>query len=201
MSDLPRIGLLGGTFDPPHRGHLAVARAAIAHLKLDSVLFLPAAKNPLKRDRATASAEHRLAMVRLLIAGEKGLAVSDMELTRGGVSYTVDTLGELQMVQPADYWFLMGSDALAGFSEWRQPQRILRLCRIGVLPRPPLNLADVEARLPADLRDRFDVIPMPADDTSSTAVRDAIRTARLRPDLVTRDVWEYIRRHRLYGAA
>ncbi|MER3496090.1 MAG: nicotinate (nicotinamide) nucleotide adenylyltransferase [Chloroflexota bacterium] len=201
MSDLPRMGLLGGTFDPPHRGHLKIAHAAIEALQLDGVIFLPAARNPMKRDRATVSGEHRLEMVRLLIQDDPRLAVSDMELTRGGVSYTVDTIGELQMVQPAEYWFLMGSDMLANFPEWRNPQRILRLCRIGVVPRPPLTALDVEARVPLEFHERFDVLPMAPEETSSTEVRNAIRTGRLRPDAVPRPVLEYIKKHRLYPAA
>src|SRR4051794_25149699 len=102
-----KIGILGGTFDPPHTGHLSVARAALEQLELDEVLFLPASRNPLKSRKVVTPAKHRLGMVEALVRNEEKMAVSDMELTRGGISYTVDTLGELHMVQPAEYWFLM----------------------------------------------------------------------------------------------
>lgn len=195
-----RVGILGGSFDPPHRGHLRMALAAKEALGLDEVIFLPAARNPLKPARTTATGEQRLEMVRLLIAGEPTFSVSDMELTRGGVSYTVDTLGELLMVRPAEYWFLIGADALKGFADWRNPQRILKQCRIGVAVRPPLQSADdVAARLPAEFREKMDVVPMPADPTSSTDIRLALREGKLRPDVVPANVLQYIRRHHLYA--
>lgn len=194
-----RIGILGGSFDPPHRGHLKVARAAKEFLELDEVIFLPAARNPLKPTRTTASATDRLEMTKLLIAGEPGFSVSDMELTRGGVSYTIDTLGELHMVRPAEYWFLIGADGLKTFAEWKNPQRILRLCRIGVAVRPPLQSADdVRARLPDEFRDKMDAIPMPADPSSSTDVRIGLREGKLAPDVVPANVLAYIRRKKLY---
>ena len=192
-----RIGIYGGTFDPPHRGHLKVARAAKEALRLDEVIFLPAARNPMKTGRATASGPERMEMVKLLISGQPGFSVSDMELTRGGVSYTVDTLGELQMVRPADYWFLMGADALKGFDDWKNPARILRLCRAAVVTRPPLSADDVRARFPAAYRERFDVVPMPADLSSSTAVKDALHMGKPTPEL-TPEVLRYIQKHRLY---
>ena len=194
-----RIGILGGSFDPPHRGHLRMAKAAQTALSLDEVIFLPAARNPLKPRRTNATANDRLEMVRLLIAGEPSFSVSDMELTRGGVSYTVDTLGELHMVRPAEYWFLIGADGLKNFDEWKNPQRILRLCRIGVAVRPPLQSSDdVAARLPVDFRDKMDVVPMVADPTSSTDVRLALREGKGLTDIVPANVLQYIRRQKLY---
>ncbi len=194
-----RIGILGGSFDPPHRGHLRVAKAARDALQLDEVIFLPAARNPMKTGRTNASAEDRLEMTKLLIAGEPGFSVSDMELTRGGVSYTVDTLGELQMVRPAEYWFLMGADGLKTFADWKNPQRILRLCRVGVAVRPPLQTAaDVQARLPEEFRDKMDVIPMSTDLSSSTDARLGLREGKLAPDVVPANVLQYIRRKKLY---
>ena len=194
-----RIGILGGSFDPPHRGHLRMAKAAQSALGLDEVIFLPAARNPLKPSRTTASADDRLEMVKLLIQGEPTFSVSDMELTRGGVSYTVDTLGELHMVRPAEYWFLIGADGLKGFDEWKNPQRILRLCRIGVAVRPPLqSAADVTARLPGEFRDKMDVVPMVGDTTSSTDIRIALREGKLASDIVPANVLQYIRRKKLY---
>src|ERR1700722_59500 len=107
-----RIGVLGGTFDPPHLGHLALARAALRQLELDEVLFLPANRNPLKTGKGGTPAKHRLAMIDLMLKNEPTMAYSDMEITRGGPSYAVDTLNELHAVRPAEYWFLMGADSL-----------------------------------------------------------------------------------------
>lgn len=193
-----KIGILGGTFDPPHAGHLALAKAAISELELDEILFLPANRNPLKANKSFASGKHRLGMVEALIREEPQMAVSDMELTRGGMSYTVDTIGELLMVRPADYWFLMGTDALKGLPEWRNPQRLLRICRIGVAMRPPMSEGDVRARLPEEFQGKVDMIHMPPMDISSSDLRDKLsRNINTNP-LIPVDVLKYIRTHRLY---
>ncbi|RYG15235.1 nicotinate-nicotinamide nucleotide adenylyltransferase, partial [bacterium] len=130
-----RIGIFGGTFDPPHNGHLALAQACMKELALDEVLFVPAAQNPLKTLGPKAGGEDRLTMVSLLTAGQTGMGVVDLELRRGGPSYTVDTISDLQLVRPAEYWLLLGSDALAGFGQWRQPSKILKMARLGVVLR------------------------------------------------------------------
>lgn len=193
-----KIGILGGTFDPPHAGHLALARAALAELQLDEIIFLPAHRNPLKTRKVTTSGKHRLGMVEALIRNEPQMAVSDMELTRGGVSYTVDTLGELQMVRPAEYWFLMGADALKGLPEWRNPQRLMKLCRLGVAIRPPMTDGDLAARVPEAFKDKVDIVHMPPMDVSSTDLRDKLsRNANTNPHL-TADVLKYISTHQLY---
>src|ERR1041384_5745403 len=101
-----KIGILGGTFDPPHNGHLAFAEAAVQTLELDEVLFIPANRNPLKPEKRQASAKDRLEMVRLMVEGKPQMAVSDIEIRRGGPSYAVETLDELHFVSPAEYWFL-----------------------------------------------------------------------------------------------
>src|SRR5687768_12512146 len=100
-----RIGILGGTFDPPHSGHLTFAHAALETLDLDEVIFMPAHRNPQKKGRSVANSKQRLEMVRRLVGGHQKLSVSDLEITRGGPSYTVETLAELQHARPAEYWF------------------------------------------------------------------------------------------------
>jgi nicotinate-nucleotide adenylyltransferase len=193
-----KIGIFGGTFDPPHSGHLTLARSALEQLQLDEVLFLPANKNPLKSRAGITPGKHRLAMVQRLIQKEEGFSLSDMELTRGGVSYTVDTLGELQMVRPAEYWFLMGADALRGLPDWKNPQRLMRLCRLGVAVRPPMTEHDVMARVPAEFKGKVDVVKMSPMDVSSTDIRN--RLARNQPvtGLVSPEVLQYIREQKLY---
>src|SRR5438045_2029390 len=116
-----RIGILGGTFDPPHLGHLALANAAREHLKLDEVIFMPASRNPIKKGTQTPP-KQRLEMVKRTVEGHPGLAYSDLEITRGGPSYAVDTLTELSFAKPAEYWFLVGADALKDLPTWKQPE-------------------------------------------------------------------------------
>lgn len=193
-----RIGILGGTFDPPHNGHLSIAKAAAETLELDEVILLPASKNPFKEHLHRSSPEHRLKMVQAMIADEPGLAVSDMEITRGGVSYTVDTLGELQMVRPADYWFILGADAVRGITEWRNPQRLLRLCRLAVAIRPPITETQTMSKVPDEYRDRIDLINMPPLEISSSEIRERIRRGQNANMWVSPAVAKYIQAHKLY---
>ncbi|MBI1757044.1 MAG: nicotinate (nicotinamide) nucleotide adenylyltransferase [Fimbriimonas ginsengisoli] len=194
-----RIGILGGSFDPPHNGHLALARAALEHLALDEVLFVPVARNPLKRFRPS-KASHRLEMVRLMIEGEPQMAVSDLEIRRGGKSYAVDSLIELNMARPADYWFLLGADALKDFASWKQPERLLHLCRIAVALRPGQELEPVLRAVPAELRSMVDLVPMPPLDISSTDLRDKLSSGKAIARWVPAQVAAYISENHLYGS-
>ena len=195
-----KIGVLGGTFDPPHNGHLALARAAIEELTLDEVLFVPTSRNPLRSGPRATSARHRLAMVQAMIADEPKMAACDIEVIRGGLSYAVETMTELTVAQPGDYWFLVGADAVCHFDEWKQPQRLLRLCRLGVVVRPPIDEPTLFRRVPTDFHDRIDMIPMSPLKLSATDVRDRISaglpTGRYLPD----SVYAYIKHHHLYNA-
>ncbi|RYG37350.1 nicotinate (nicotinamide) nucleotide adenylyltransferase [bacterium] len=193
-----KIGILGGTFDPPHLGHLWLARTARQQLGLDEVYLMPTSQNPLKRFQATAGPKHRMAMVQAMIEGEPGLASSDAELTRGGPSYTVDTLEEFQMVRPADYWFIMGADGLATLENWKSPQKLARLCRIAVALRPPMTESQLLVRIPELFKDRFDLVHMAPTEISATEVRDrAFRHLSL-GGYVTPAVAAYIQKHKLY---
>lgn len=196
-----RIGILGGTFDPPHLGHLAIAKAALGALNLDEVVFMPAAKNPLKRGARGTPARHRLEMVRRLIENEPNMAVSDLELTRGGNSYAVDTMAELQMARPADYWFLMGSDAISHIGSWKQPERLLRLCRLGLVQRGTKTLEDVLGLLPINLKDHTDFIEMPHVDTASSELRNKLERGQTVSLWIPPSVREYIQSNKLYRNA
>ncbi|RYG25410.1 nicotinate (nicotinamide) nucleotide adenylyltransferase [bacterium] len=193
-----RIGILGGTFDPPHNGHLAVARAAMKELALDEILFVPAAKNPLKGVGPRASAEDRLTMLGLLVAGEPTMGVVDVELQRGGQSYTVDTLSDLHLVRPGDYWFILGADALKGLNEWKQPAKLLRMCRLGVVARPSTTDSDVAMRVAAPHRDRIDVIRMNPMDVSSTEIRNRLAQRKTIAPYVPQAIDAYIEEKGLY---
>ena len=193
-----RIGIFGGTFDPPHNGHLALARACIKGLALDELLFVPAAQNPLKSSSPRASADDRLTMLGLLVAGEPSMGVVDLEIQKGGPSYSVDTVGDLQMVQPADYWFLMGADALKGLGEWKNPQKLLRLCRLGVVLRPSQADADVVSRFDEAYRSRIDLVRMPPVDVSSTEIRNRLDRGQTITPYVPQAVLAYIEEKELY---
>jgi nicotinate-nucleotide adenylyltransferase len=131
-----RLGIFGGTFDPPHVGHLLAASDAIEHLTLDRLVFVPASVQPLKAGRETASAGHRLAMVRLMVGADARLQSDSVEVDREGLSYTVDTLREFARRFPsADRYFLVGADVLASFAQWRDPQTVLDLATLAVLTR------------------------------------------------------------------
>ncbi len=193
-----RIGILGGTFDPPHKGHLDFGKAAIEVLGLDELLFLPANRNPLKKLRATPAAQ-RLAMVEQMISGERKMSASDIEISRGGPSYMVETLMELQMVKPGDYWLLLGADALKSFGQWKNPGKVLKLCRLGVALRPPTTETDIRARLTEDVKEKLDMVPMKPVDISATEIRDRIaKGSGLVAPFLEPGVLQYIKKNGLY---
>ncbi len=193
-----RIGIFGGTFDPPHLGHLAVARAAIAQLELDELLFVPAARNPLKQHRALTPDRHRVRMLKALLGEEPGMAISNIEITRGGLSYAVETVEELQMVNPADYWFILGSDALDEIYQWKDPEKLARLCRLGVVLRPPHDQTRALRNVPDFFADRIDFIEMPASPIASTDIRTSFRRGKPLEEWLSPEVVDYIRRESLY---
>jgi len=194
------IGVLGGTFDPVHHGHLAIAEEAREALGLEHVKLIPAALPPHKPGRPVTAPEHRLAMLELATAGNPSFAVSRIELDRGGVSYTVDTLEAMQAAGARDVWFIMSSEALAGFPEWRHPDRILELCRLAVVPRggnDRPDLARVVDRFPGRA-DRFVFLSGPLLPISGSVVRRRVAAGRSIRYLVPDAVARYIADHRLY---
>ncbi|MCO5295421.1 MAG: nicotinate-nucleotide adenylyltransferase [Fimbriimonadaceae bacterium] len=192
-----RIGVFGGTFDPPHAGHLAFAMAARDQLELDEVLWMPANRNPAKAGRKQTPARQRLEMVGLLVGKCEGMAASDLEISRGGASYAVDTLSELMHAQPAEYWFLVGADAVRELSTWKQPKRLLQLCRLAVAMRPPLTGGDVLARVDPEFHSKIDFVTLAANTAASTDIRRLIATGKPTLDLDPA-VARYIAQHKLY---
>lgn len=199
-----RVGLLGGSFNPPHVGHLQVARAAREALRLDAVWLVPAARPPHKPDHPEmAAAEDRLAMSRLATR-EEGLGVCDVELLRSGPSYTIDTVRELKAAHPGTrFAWLVGSDSVDELPTWRRAQELLREVDVVVVTRPghdlEANLAVVAGALgaeAADLLRRF-VVEVEAP-VSSTEVRRRIRAGEPWEDQVPPAVAEYIRSRGLY---
>jgi len=192
-----RLGLLGGTFDPPHYGHLLAAQEVAWHLKLECVLFLPARQNPLKQGAPISEAEDRSAMVVLAIADNPLFKLSRLDVDRPPPSYTVDVLRQLQAADcPTELFFVVGADILPELPKWRAPEEVLRLARLAVVNRPgspPPNLDDLAAALPG-ARERADVIHIPGVDISAADLRARVRTGQsiryLTPPAVERYIYE-----------
>lgn len=196
-----KIGILGGTFDPVHRGHIALAEAAKHALGLDEVVLMPAARNPLKLSGTRVSDDDRLAMLELAIRGREGLGFSDLEITRGGRSYAVDTLEELKLVMPhEEFWFLMGSDVLRELDEWKNPQRLAKLCRFAVVARPPLSPDHALRGAPRWAIPYCDVVPFAPLDISSSDLRERLERGRPLNGFLPETVEAYILKRRLYRA-
>ena len=199
-----RLGILGGSFNPPHHGHLALARAAAAAHRLDTVLLVVAGSPPHKPS-GLAPATHRLAMVELAVAGEIGLEASDLELCRAGRTYTYETLEELHRLHPAaELFFIVGGDSLRDLPAWRHPERILRLCRVVVIDRPGVDVRLSAEDLPLSSttaleRLERDRVPMEPCPLSSTQIRERLAVGEPVDDHVAPSVLGYIREHGLYG--
>ncbi len=194
------LGILGGTFDPIHHGHLAIAEEARETLGLERVLLVPAARPPHKPGRPVTAAEHRLAMVRLAAAENPALDASPMEVDRGGDSFTVDTLEALRREGCEDVWFILSSDALAGLPTWRDPDRILELARLAVMPRGGQATIDerwVGEHFPGR-EDRIRFLPGPLLPISGSVIRRRVAAGRSIRYLVPDAVARYIAQHRLY---
>jgi nicotinate-nucleotide adenylyltransferase len=191
-----RIGIMGGSFDPVHLGHLGVARAVAQALGLDRVLLVPAAQAPLRSEPVCASGPHRLAMLEIATAGARELAVSDVELQRGGVSYTVDTLRSLRTDRPGDEWvWIVGEDQLARLPQWAEPETLVQLTEFAVYGRP-----DCERAPPPVIPGlRVCRVEGPEWPISSTAIRARLRRGESLGGLVPDKVIEYIRENGLYA--
>ena len=196
------IGVLGGTFDPVHIGHLKVAEEVTARLNLSEVIFTPAGQPWLKADNLISAAEHRLEMVRLALSGKDNFKLSTMEIDRTGPTYTVDTMAELQSQLGADdeLFFILGWDNLAQLPQWHEPSRLIELCRLVAVPRvdyPPPDLASLEATIPG-LSERVILLEEPRIDINASEIRQRVRQGLSIRNLVPEAVEGYIKEHRLY---
>ena len=189
-------GLFGGTFDPPHLGHLAVAEACADAAGLGRVVWMPAATSPHKQDRAQTPAAVRLAMVEAAIQGNDRFQASDHEIQRDGVSYTVDTVRELTEAGVEGLALIVGGDSLAGFPTWREPREIVRRARLIVYRRPGDSVRLGE--LPGWLAEAVTVVEGPPLDLSSTAIRARVAAGQTVRYLVPDGVREIIDREGLY---
>lgn len=195
-----RLGVLGGTFDPPHNGHLALARAAQDALALTQMLFVPAADPPHKRGQAKTPAAARLGMLRCALQQEPGYCLSMLDMDRPGPHFAVDTLRLLREEHPdAPVWFVMGADSLRDLPDWHNPQQLIALCRLAVVPRPgfPVRPDMHENRIPGLVR-RVDMIDSPLFPHASRDIAARLRAGDDLGGLVPRPVLHYIAEHGLY---
>ncbi len=199
-----RLGIMGGTFDPIHHGHLVAAEQAFDDLDLDVVVFMPAGSPAFKQDKHVSASEDRYAMTLLATSDNPHFVASRFEIDRGGITYTADTLERLRCAYPGnvEFYFITGADAIAEVVSWRNAGTIARLAHLVGATRPGYDLASAQAafaRAPHD----FDVtyLEVPALAISSSYLRERVRLGQslryLTPDPVT----GYIHKHKLYGAS
>jgi nicotinate-nucleotide adenylyltransferase len=196
-----RIGILGGSFNPPHLAHLVCASEAAAQLSLDRVLLTPVATPPHKEAEQDPGPQVRLELCRLAIAGDGRLGVCDLEVQRGGPSYTVDTLRELHARTPEDdLTFIVGGDIALGLPSWHEPEAVLGLARLAVAERSGSGREEITTRLAERFGERAAPVffDMPRLDISSSQIRRRVAQGDPIRYLVPDDVAEHIARGRLY---
>ena len=197
---MERIGLFGGTFDPPHLGHLVLAELTADALGLDTVWFVPAANPPHKQGRDITPVMRRLEMLRLALADNPRFYLSRIDVDRQGPHFSVDMVALAQAQRPAAQWyFLMGSDSLRDLPTWHQSKKLVNLCRLAVLQRPGMepDMASLEAVLPG-LEARVEFIDGPGIGITATEIKGRVRAGRTIRYLVPDAVHAYIYEHGLY---
>lgn len=194
-----RIGILGGSFDPIHYAHLAIAEEARVTLQLDRVVFVPAAQQPLKHSGHDATSAQRFEMARLACASNAAFEVSPIEIERPGPSYSVITLEEFHKIHPGEYYFILGADAASDLGHWYAAERIIELARIVVVGRPGAA-PDREQLIQTfpRLAERMLLVAGPRLDISSTLLRERVAAGQSIRYLTPEPVMEYIMQHRLY---
>jgi len=196
------VAIFGGTFDPIHVGHLIVAEEVRVKLGVEEIVFVPVGQPWLKADRRISSGKHRLAMIRLAIADNPHFKVSTLEIDRPGLTYTVDTVDMLrrQMGSEAKLFFLMGGDSLRELPRWKEPKRLIQLCRLVVFTRPGSRLPsmnELEEGIPG-VSDNIVIVEVPQIDVSATEVRQQVRQGDPIDELVLPAVKDYILGSGLY---
>jgi nicotinate-nucleotide adenylyltransferase len=201
---LVKVGVIGGTFDPPHRGHLAVAQEARTQLKFGRVIFIPAGQPWLKTEMPVSPAEDRFEMVRLAIAPFPYFEISRTEIDRSGPSYTYDTVKELRagLNREVELFFLLGWDSLSQLPRWHEATRLVQMCRLVAVPRPGYgrpDLDELEKAIPG-ITSRVTMLDIPEINISATEIRQRVTGGLSTADLVPAAVERYISEHGLYRA-
>lgn len=201
MSELHKIGILGGTLDPIHLGHLMIAQTALEELFLEKVIFMPSGNPPHKVSKNITDASERLAMVKLAVESNDSFVCSDFELKRDGIIYTSDTLALLKdMYKNAEFYFIMGADSLFAIETWHKPEKIFQLCNIVVADRDLLN-TDLIKKID-ELKKKYNAnifyIKSPMIHISSSYIRDCVKNGMSIRYLVGDNVADYIEKHNIY---
>ena len=191
-----QIGIIGGTFNPIHYGHLVSASEVCNKFKLDKVIFIPSAINPLKNDSNLAEAHHRLKMIKLAIAGNPLFEVSDIEIKRGGASYTIDTIKTLVKKYDKDtnIYFIIGADAFLEINSWSSPDALLKMCKFIVTTRPGYDIKNAKQIF----RKHTEIMEITYLAISSSDIRQRIKSGSPIKYLLPEKVEDYICKHRLY---
>jgi nicotinate-nucleotide adenylyltransferase len=192
---MTRLGILGGTFDPPHIAHLIAGECAVSQFELVKLLFIPANTPPNKLAHAITPAADRLAMLQLAISGNPIFDISEIELKRSGPSYTIDTIRELKtQFANSELFLFIGLDQFRNLESWHRPEEILREARVVVMARPAKELDKVDS----PFQNLVTFMPMPSLDISSSEIRNRVRSGKSIRYLVPDSVAEYIKGHGLY---
>jgi len=192
LRDIKRLGIMGGTFDPIHYGHLLSAQAVMQRLRLDGVLFVPAGLSPFKRGKELADGHHRLRMVELAIGDNPRFFASPIEIKRAGVTYTIDTIKELAAEYPnAELYFIIGADQAANLDKWKDMDGLRKICNFVCTNRPGFEAG-------ASQKNVF-YVEIPAWDVSSTMIRERVKAGEGVKYLVPPDVEVYVNEHGFYS--
>ena len=189
--------IFGGTFDPPHIGHLLIAQTIIESENFERLIFVPANISPAKKGKVISSTKKRLDMLNMALIGNDNFEISDFEINKGDISYTIDTLTEFsenRNLAKKDLYFLMGSDTLREFHKWKDPKKIINLCNIIVAIRPGFTPSDI----PQWILDEVHFANIPQFEISSTNIRARWRDGKTIRYMVPKDVWKYINKNGLY---
>ena len=189
--------IFGGTFDPPHIGHLLIAQTVFESEHFERLIFVPANISPTKKNGDSSSPKTRLKMLEMSLINNTNFEISDIEIKREGVSYTIDTLEEFVNslnLDKKDLFFLMGSDTLRSFHTWKDPEKIMELCNIIVAIRPGFTPSDI----PQWILDNVRFANIPRFEVSSTNIRARWREGKTIRYMVPKEVWEYINENELY---
>ena len=197
------IGIMGGTFDPVHYGHLIIAEEARGRFGLERVIFIPAGQPAHKKDYEVSPAEHRYAMALLATASNPCFECSRIEIERPGPSYAVDTLEQLREIYGRDaaLYFITGVDAILEILTWHEPRRLKSMCRFIAATRPGYDPSALRERLPAEFLHQIEFLEAPGVNISSTEIRKRARNGLSITYMVTEAVEQYIHKHRLYGGS
>ena len=189
-----KIGILGGTFDPPHIAHLIIAQEVLEKLKLDQVWFIPSHIPPHKRNKPVTNARQRWQMLKLALLGNRKFVASDMELRRKGISYTVDTLRRLNLQRPErKLYLILGSDNLKFLPGWKEPEEIFRLAQVVLVRRPGLKISRANSWAKKGV-----LIEASLLEISSSQIRERVKNGKTIAYWVPEMIRKYIERHKLY---